>query len=142
MKRKDFFKTFGVIAGTAILTPNALSTSPKPISRFAKFDMNGTQLRDGDLLLEYGRGYGRWNGIESWSFALWEYCGQHDTKGYYYDHTGELSEFWHVDSRSSVILDKAKVPKEILEGFYKGEHHVESLLEDGDPYLILKNKRY
>lgn len=137
MKRKDFFKSLGL--GIGVLTiPRVTVSQPTPVipNKFIKYDMNGKKLELGDLLLERTGG-GRYKGTNFHSYCLWEYWGQHGSKGYY-RYKGELEEFWHAESSRSVILDdRSRIPKWILEQYNNGFHQFDSFLGAGDVYAIM-----
>ncbi len=108
-----------------------------------KYDKTGKKLKSGDLLLECSALYGgRGPNGDFYFMRFWFYYGQHGSLGYHYDRMGELNEFWHVCSMDSYIIDKKRLPKELLYAIKHGGRDFETLIICDDPYEMIDKSNW
>lgn len=109
---------------------------PKQIvDKFYPKDIDGNIVKMGDILIECtgeGRMYGYFDNKWFKSYTLWQFWGQHDSMGYYYNVIGKISKFWHVDISSSRIINKKDIPPKLLYTFFHGDNHFDSTADFDD----------
>jgi len=100
-----------------------MKTPSKILKERYRKDANGTPLKEGDILIEItgqGKVEGWFNGELFYCYHIWQYWGQHGSKGYCYSWDGKLNEFWHVCPEHSHVLNPKKLPKGFLYSFKHG----------------------
>lgn len=105
-------------------------------------DINGKQVKKGSILLEITGGGMDERGQFDWA-CVWEYNGQTDGSGYWYDIEGKRDKFWWACAQQAYCLDKDRLPPEFLFSFYHGLQNIEFPHKDyEDIYNIIEESNW
>lgn len=96
-------------------------------------DMFGTKLKEGDVLLEIGRGGGGNFGSDDryYIMKLWEMMTPFDGHAFVYDIDGSKSKFAWASLNKSCKINFDDFPPEFKYSFYHGMSHLESSIDSG-----------
>jgi len=100
-------------------------------------DMDGQQVKAGDVLMEFGRGSWYSDGITRYSITLWEMPEYYDGHGLRYSIDGTKRLYaWAYVGRSVRISEK-NTPEGFMFAFYHGMHDFYSMIERGRPEDVI-----
>ena len=104
--------------------------------------IDNAEVKEGDVLLEIGRGYEYDGEKKTFAIKLWELPKCDDGSGYEYNIDGKKSQYWWASVSNSYKVNLDIFPKEFRFSFYHGMSGLNTTIENGTVEELINSSNW